>query len=161
MGEGWHAVRHYRRGGWVLAAVLLLCGAVRVQAVERWYLVSNADAIVAGQLEWLWRVPWFDGWHLGGTVRVSQSVRGEVRAGERMAFKFLYSCCEAKTVLRPHACLWGESIWLLTRLPNAGWTSAGTCDDIGWRPLSDLPSLRERLGSTGAEAHGSGDGGRR
>jgi len=80
----------------VLAAILLQ---PRMSGVEKWYLVPGSDLIVIARLENLWRVPWLDGWHLWGNIRVERVIFGQSTPEEVLKFKFLCACVSRSTAL--------------------------------------------------------------
>jgi hypothetical protein len=57
-------------------AALLLVTSGTVNAVEKYWIVHEASLIVVGTLHSYPVFPWFDGWHLNGTIEVDEVVFG-------------------------------------------------------------------------------------
>jgi hypothetical protein len=121
-----------------LAVLLFL--AVPTEGAEKWYLVPASEAIITGRLEHMWRIPWFDGWHLWSKVRVDLVLNGNVTAGAVLEHSFLCPGCGTADMWHLHPDWWAPSIWYLKRVPGGGWTSPGQ-SDFGQRPITDLPAL--------------------
>lgn len=118
-------------------------GSVGAWGREKGSLIPGADAIVCGRIERIWRLPWFDGWHLWGTLHVTQVVKGPVSVGAALPWQYVCGKCGTADVLPIHSDIYSLSIWYLRRDRNNNWTSAEGPDDLGWRPIRDLPELLE------------------
>ena len=56
---------------------------------EKWSLIPISDAIICGRMELMWRLPWFDGWHMWGTLLVERVLKGQLREGAEISYRFL------------------------------------------------------------------------
>ena len=133
----------------VLAA-LLGVAAAPLRGKEKWSLIPISDAIICGRMERIWRLPWFDGWHMWGTLRVERVLRGAVPERAELAYRFVCSQCSISNVWQLHPDHFKLSIWYLRKETNGLWTSAESPDGMGQRPIGDLPALIEVLRRPGA-----------
>lgn len=134
-----------KSGGRQVLAVLPGLVAVPLGGREKWSLIPSSDAIVRGRINRIWRLPWFDGWHLRGTLRVERVLKGNVQAGTVFAYCFRCQKCGANDVWHLHADHYKPSIWYLRKDGSGGWISASATNDMGQRSIDELPALIEML----------------
>jgi hypothetical protein len=128
----------------VLGGFLGLVG-LPLRAREKWSLIPGSDAIVCGRIERFWRVPWFDGWHMWGTIQVERVLKGRVREGDRLSYRFRCDHCDLRGMWDIHPDLYKPSIWYVCKDGDGNWSSASDSYDMGQRPMQDLPGLIEVL----------------
>ena len=107
--------------------------------------VERAEVLLTGKLASLYRVPWFDGWHLFGEIRVTRIVAGRRLASKTLRIHVVCSCCDWKRLVDLDPVVYEFGLWHLRQLPGGNWTSSGECDSIGFLPLSELPGILAEL----------------
>jgi len=95
--------------------------------------LSRAEGIVVGRFDRDWCLPWFDGWHCSGAIHVEETLRGEWKPTDALAFRWKErygnSCLICEKVSRLHR---RSGIWLLTKkgiVWEIGGTAATPCGD--------------------------------
>jgi hypothetical protein len=100
--------------------------------------------IVIGALTTSPTLPWLDGWHINGVIRVDEILYGD-RIPKQMSFRFV---CTWDALCRwwpPPALplMYKErGLWFLRRLDNGAWTPS---DGIGFQSLSDRASWEDYI----------------
>ena len=123
-----------------LGMLLLLGGssAFHLDGIEKHWIAHEAQVIVIGTFKPNPTYPWFDGWHLTGTINVN-----EVLYGPQMPHQIrLRLICEWSTCQRwpppsyPSDDL-VQGLWFLRRIDENTWESSLSNFDLGFRFLSD------------------------
>jgi hypothetical protein len=118
----------------ITALLIMTTGALN--ATEKYWIVHEASLVVVGTLHPYPMFPWFDGWHINGTIDVDEVLFGNKPAGSipyRGTCK--YSTC---------------SDWrgFLSRLPpylkERGMWFLKPLDDRTWQPSVDLGYIDSR-----------------
>jgi len=123
---------------WTFGAVSLSMG------TERSAIVRSASTIVVGTMRDVRMLPWFDGWHISGSIVVETALMGSIAARDKLSFRFVCSCCPLWP--RPDTAYTREKgIWFLVPSGQGTWGSAGSCSDPGYRPLSGLDDYRRDI----------------
>ena len=129
----------------LLVAAALLISAGFVSATEKHWIARNAELVVVGRLRIGSAIPWFDGWHLWGTIAVEEVISGP-KIGKSVAYRFVCSGC----VMWPRPNFnWLEDrrgLWFLRQSGGGRWTTAGVdVGDPGYRSLEDNGDLIQYL----------------
>ena len=121
----------------ILILSQILAGAACLLGIEKHGIAHQAQAIVVGTFSAGPAFPWFDGWHVGGSITVDE-VLLEEPPPRQVTFRFV---CEWE-----RGCPWWPSphypeftlrkgLWFLRRIDSKSWESA-IGSDSGFRPLS-------------------------
>jgi hypothetical protein len=89
--------------------------------------ISRADVVVIGTFELNYSLPWFNGWHRNGTLRVETVLHGNAKVGDALQYRWLEPFLPAS-----HSCQnvssWFQrtkGIWFLKQKGN-DWSLSGT-----------------------------------
>lgn len=140
--DGYHVVLR------ILSMLCLLGGssASRLYGIEKDWFAHEAQVIVVGTFKPNPTYPWFDGWHLTGTINVSDVLYGP-RMPHQISIKLV---CEWRT------CQWwprpsypsdalAQGLWFLRRIDENSWESSLSGFDLGFRFLSDRSYWEEYI----------------
>jgi len=123
-----------------LGMLLLLGGssAFHLDGIEKHWIAHEAQVIVIGTFKPNPTYPWFDGWHLTGTINVNEVLYGP-QMPHQIRFRLI---CEWSTCQRwpppsyPSDAL-VQGLWFLRRIDENTWESSLSNFDLGFRFLSD------------------------
>lgn len=88
--------------------------------------LDRASVIVIGRFSVDWCLPWFDGWHCGGSVHVEEFLYGDQKPGEYVPFRWKEVYGQTCLICQKISLLKGiRGIWFLVRKPD-GWHCSGT-----------------------------------
>jgi hypothetical protein len=124
--------------------VVLFAVAATGLAVEKSSIAKISQLVIQGQLIDGWSFPWFDGWHFRGKLKVSRTLWGLAKPGEKLDYRFICSGCSMWP--RPD---WSrfrgsENIWFLRDAGPGLWSAASVAaGDPGVRSLADLSYYEE------------------
>lgn len=120
-----------RRIAQTLAITVLVvsCAATPAEATERYWQAREAQLIVVGCFSQDLTYPWFDGWHVSGTVTVDQLLFGSV-AQRNIQYRFTCGWRVCKTWPPPRIADFFElkGIWFLRAADARVWEPPGN----GW-----------------------------
>jgi hypothetical protein len=126
-------------------AVLLWTTARSSLAEEKSWEPRHAQLIVTGKLSPMYAVPWFDGWHVWGTLQVHEVLKGAAD-GNRLRYRYFCPVCRFWPIpqweLYTH-----EGIWHLDPLDRETWKPVFGTQSLtgGYRRLEDLEYTRKLL----------------
>ena len=131
-----------------MGLLLLLGGASQfcLHGIEKHWIAHEAEVIVIGTFKPNPTFPWFDGWHLTGTIAVDEVLYGP-RMPRQIRFKLV---CPWATCVRwpppryPDETL-ARGLWFLKRIDENTWESALSLFDLGFRRLSDRDYWEEYI----------------
>lgn len=120
-------------------AATLIVGCLDLRAVEKRWVAHEAQAIVVGTFRPNSTLPWFDGWHIDGTITVDEILYGG-HLPHQIHFRFVCAW--------EHHCQWWppphypsltfqKGIWFLRRFDENTWESADGFSGTGFRYLKD------------------------
>jgi hypothetical protein len=113
-------------------------GAFHLYGIEKHWIAHEAQVIVVGTFKPNPTYPWFDGWHLTGTINVNEVLYGP-QMPHQIRFRLV---CEWRTCQRwpppsyPSGAL-VQGLWFLKRIDENTWESSLSNFDLGFRFLSD------------------------
>jgi hypothetical protein len=116
-----------------------------VLATEKFEIAKSANLVVVGQLGKAWVFPWFDGWHIVGSIRVDQVLFGLASPQQELGYRFVCSCCSIWPKPDLQVLIGHKALWFLDRRNGDRWSPAGSCSDGGYRDLTDLAAYRSYL----------------
>jgi hypothetical protein len=119
--------------------VVLFAVAATGLAQEESSIAKFSQLVIQGQLTDGWLFPWFDGWHFRGKLKVSRTLWGVAKPGEKLDYGFICSGCPMwpRPDLSPFRK--SENIWFLLDAGHGVWTEAGVQPgDPGVRGLANL-----------------------
>jgi hypothetical protein len=103
-------------------AALFLVTAGMLDATEKYWIVDEASLIVIGKLHSYPILPWFDGWHLDGTIAVDEVLFGTKPPG-LIPYRWMskYSMCNDPRAifLPPH--FREKGMWFLRPIDDRTW----------------------------------------
>ena len=102
--------------------LVVLFVTVSACAVEKYWIADEATLIVVGTLHPHPTFPWFDGWHLTGTIDVDEVLIG-ARPPGRIAFEYVcgYSWCRNWPPPAFTGNLTAKGIWFLRPVDGGRW----------------------------------------
>jgi len=116
-------------------ALFLVLG--QLNATEKYWVAYEATLIVVGSVHPSLTVPWFDGWHVTGTIVVDEVLYGHRPTGE-VRFRFVggYRCSgwSPPQFSRVSGDKW---LWFLKTSDQKTWESSLGCPDAGFRDVSE------------------------
>src|SRR5437899_3004616 len=131
------AVSSLKRSAAVLLA--LVVGTPFVIAAEKSAVAQTADLVIVARLTGVWSFPWFDGWHVRGTLNVTRVLWGSELSGDRLQYRFVCSGCPfwPHPDLKPFENI--EGLWFLNHLTGKAWKPNSTqAGDPGFRYVRDI-----------------------
>ena len=131
----------------LLAALITSAGTLR--AVEKYWLARTAQLVIVGRLTNAVEQHQQDGWLIQGTIVVTEVLYGPTGPGDKVAYKFLCSCCpkpDLATVTKQ------DGLWFLNQSAVKNWTSAGCCGQPGYSPIREREDIRKILRLRRAES---------
>ena len=120
----------------VLAIALIFVSSVSTRATEKHWIAHEAELIVIGTLHPALTYPWFDGWHINGTVEVEQVMFGP-HVPTQIAYHFICSCCRHWPPPRLTRDLRAKGLWFLRPISGGVWRPTDGCASPGFRDLSE------------------------
>jgi hypothetical protein len=119
---------------------------------EKGFAARNADVVVQGQMIDGWSFPWFDGWHFRGTLRVSRTLWGPVKAGEKLDYRFVTNIGGIWHRPNWNPYLRVEKLWFLRSAGPGIWQTAGVpSQDPGMVDIDDVAYYEKILSIRKAE----------
>ena len=117
-------------------AIVLLLMAGRSSAIEKYWIAHEATLIVVGTMHPDFTFPWFDGWHMTGTIVVDEVLYGR-RPARDIKIKFVCGCgCQSWPPPRFTGQLTEKGLWFLRPLDQQTWQFSIGCPYIGFELLS-------------------------
>jgi hypothetical protein len=120
------------------AGIALLLTACPLRAVEKYWIAHEAQLIVVGTYRPGFTFPWFDGWHLTGTIDIDEVLYGPSLTG-RLNYRFV-SKWDCTRPYWPPPRLDGiytqKGIWFFRLTGRGTWIVANACSESGFRFLS-------------------------
>ncbi|HWY22321.1 MAG TPA: hypothetical protein VNX26_13935 [Candidatus Acidoferrum sp.] len=124
--------------------VVLFAVAATGFAVEKSSIAKISQLAIQGQLTDGWSFPWFDGWHFRGQLKVSRTLWGPAKPGEKLDYRFICSGCPMWPRPDWSRFYGSENIWFLRDDGPGVWTGAGVQHgNPGVRGLADLSYYEE------------------
>jgi len=129
-------------------AALFLITTSTLHATEKYSIVRSATLIVVGTLHSYPIFPWFDGWHLDGTIEVDEVILGSKPPGPldyRWTCK--YSVCNdwRAPIFRGLPSMFEEKgMWCLRPLDNRTWQGS---DGLGFVDLAERADFEAHIPS--------------
>lgn len=119
-----------------LGLLLLLGGSS--DGIEKHWIAHEAQVIVVGTFKPHLTYPWFDGWHLTGTIDVNEVLYGP-QMPHQLRFRFIreWSTCQRWPPPRYPSIALVQGLWFLRRIDENTWESSLSNFDLGFRFLSD------------------------
>lgn len=117
------------------AVIALLLISEPSNATEKYWIAHEATLIVVGSLATGLTFPWFDGWHVTGTINVDEVLYGR-RPADQIKFRFV---CSGTCRLWPPPSFsefTEKGLWFLRPADPQTWESASGFPDPGFRYLS-------------------------
>ena len=129
----------------IVAALLLV---TTCTATEKYSIVGLAKLIVVGTLhphpEFIF--PWFDGWHIDGTIDADEVVFGTKPSGPiKYEWSCKYSMCDSRAIFASRhlpAALKEKGIWFLKPLDDHTWQGSV---NFGYIDLSERADYLSHL----------------
>jgi hypothetical protein len=130
------------RGAGALA-IILLAAASAVCAEERYSSANSAEIVVTGKMKSLHVMPWFDGWHVWGTLEIEEVLAGNPH-GKSLEYRF--RACPIFSRIPDFSVLRGEGLWYLKPGgPGVLVPYTGACGDPGFSSMTDHPDVIQFL----------------
>ncbi len=134
--------------------MLQLSGLERLQAVEKYWMARNAQLVVVGRLINATERQQGSGWLIQGSIVVTEVLFGPGEPGQKVTYRFLCSCCPKPDL---NTIQLQEGLWFLNEAGAGNWTTAGSCEQPGYRPIRERDDIRQFLksrpsGKTGRDA---------
>lgn len=106
-------------------------------AIEKYWAAHEATLIVVGTMHPGPTFPWFDGWHLTGTIAVDEVLYGHL-ASREIKFRLVCNCpCDPWPPLRLPRQFMEKGLWFLRPVDQLTWESSlRDCHYIGFGSLS-------------------------
>lgn len=125
---------------WLLAVIVT--SSTSVNAVEKHWFAHEAKWIAIGTFHKSSEFPWFNGWHVTGTITIEEVLWG-VNLPQKISATLscdcpwwsLRQCWPPPTSRYPEPFL-KQGVWFLEAIDNQSRSVTLSCRDIGWRPLS-------------------------
>jgi hypothetical protein len=129
-------VRSVFTGGALALLFLSLSTATGAGDQEHW-AAYEAELVVVGTLHPMRGYPWFDGWHMGGTIEVREVLYGRA-AGGTLELRHVLRWPSDLRLLRGYLTysefLTREGLWFLNRLDRGSWQPP--VGSSGFEPLA-------------------------
>jgi len=128
------------------AAVALFLVLGSLNAMEKYWVAHEATLIVVGTLHPAFTFPWFDGWHVTGTIVVDEVLYGN-KPGREIKFRYLCNWPQCRSWPPPQ--LTGQFIekglWFLRSVDRQTWDSSLCCGYLGFGFLSERPDFENYI----------------
>ena len=113
------------------AATLLFLSTGPARATEKYWAAHEAELIVVGTLRPMHGYPWFDGWHMGGTIAVHEVLYGTA-PGTALEFRDVWKWPSPPLHVDWRGLLAGypefmtrEGLWFVKRIDQRLWKPSG------------------------------------
>jgi hypothetical protein len=123
-----------------LGLSLLLGGSseFRLHGIEKRWIAHEAQVIVVGTFKPSPTYPWFDGWHLMGSISFDEVLYGP-QMPHQIRFRLVceWGACQWWPPPRYPSVALVRGLWFLRRIDENTWESSLSHFDLGFRLLSD------------------------
>ncbi len=131
----------------IIAIVVLTCTIPPAIATEKYWIAHEAQVIIVGRFHEQWTYPWFDGWHVAGTLDVDKVLFG-ASVSKRINYRLVCRWARCRTWPPPRIAEWfGDyGIWFLRSLKNERWGPPGYGGiDPGYRSIDQRTSFEDYI----------------
>lgn len=130
-----------------VAALALSFAATSTGATEKYWLASQADLIVVATYSQKWVYPWFDGWHVSGSLDVHEILHGSTVPHQiRYQFRCGWAECRKWPPPRIAEIFGAKAIWFLRSEDRRIWEPPGNGGiDPGVRGIEQKHSFQEYI----------------